>query len=175
MGKARLLCTINVIALLISPRLVRAQATPSISLTIGTANAAVQLGKPVIIKVVTTSVSDHDVTYWRENSSDQGGYVYKIIVHNDAGVAPADTELGKRFKELDNPGHNSSDVPPEAPVNRSGGWFKLKPGESTTDYVDVSRLVYFNKAGTYTIRLQRFDEDRKLNVQSNAINVTVGE
>lgn len=35
-----------------------------------TYNAAVQVGKPVKVKVITANVSDHDVTYWRENSLD---------------------------------------------------------------------------------------------------------
>lgn len=97
-------------------------------------------------------------------------YKYKIIVQNDAGVAPL---TPNSESEIDDPGHNSSDVPPDAPVNRSGGWFKLKPGENTTDYIDVSRLVDPNKPGTYTIRFHRFDEDSKLDVQSNVINVTL--
>jgi hypothetical protein len=129
----------------------------------------VKLGTPVQVTITLKNISEHDVSIWRENATDQGGYVYRVDIRDKKGTKPPDTKMGKGFKGLDDPAQATRDTPTE----RSGGWIKLKAGEARTEDVNVSKLYDLDQPGKYAIRFRHFDEETKAFVKSNTITVTV--
>lgn len=49
----------------------------------------------------------------------------------------------------------------------------MKPGETMTDRVNVSKVYDLTQPGRYTIQFQRLDPETKTFVKSNEITVTL--
>ena len=58
-------------------------------------------------------------------------------------------------------------------MKSSGGSTKMKPWETMTDRVNVSKLYDLTQPGRYTIQFQRLDPETKTFVKSNEITVTL--
>lgn len=139
--------------------------TATFSVTISPEKPTVKVGSPVWLVATIENKSDHDLPVYRVISSDtdQGGWVYTVDVRDDKGVARPETKF-YRFAQGRDP-----DV-----AKRTSVWAtKVKPGETTADRVNVSKLYDLNQPGKYTIQFQRLDPQTKTFVKSNEITVTV--
>ena len=139
--------------------------TASFSVTISPEELTVKAGSPVWVVATIENKSNHDVRVYRAISSDmdQGGWVYTVDVRDNKGVASPETRFYRIVQDRD----------PDVTMKKSGGSTKLKPGETMTDRVNVSKLYDLNQPGKYTIQFQRLDPETKTFVKSNEITVTV--
>jgi hypothetical protein len=167
-----------VVAFFITLVLARAQSSrsargshPRLSLTLSRSVDQIKTGFPVEVTVTLRNISDHTVSVWRENATDQGGHVYRVDVEDEKGSPAPDTKIGRGFKALDDP--QPVTTPTDTPLVSSGGWQPLEPGDFQTDKVNVSRLYDLSRPGKYSIQLRRFDEEFKNFIKSNGITVTV--
>ena len=141
----------------------------TIALTLSASEDMVKTGSPITVTVALKNVSDHEILYWRENTSDAGGSEYKVDVWDDKSFTARETKFGLALKGRS----DSTSLTPDTPVDSSGGWLTLKPGEGLTDKLNVSKLYDLSQPGKYSIQIRRFDEETKSFVKSNKITVTV--
>lgn len=147
-----------------------AQAASSpFSLTLSAGQSRVQVGFPVIVKIVAKNITNHKILLWWENAYDQGGFVYRADVRDDKNNLSPDTKFGRRVKSRG----VSPNMAPEDLMVGSGGYLPMKPGESRTDLVNVRKLCDLTHPGKYTIQVSRFDDESKTWVKSNFIGLTV--
>jgi hypothetical protein len=177
--KARLRDTIlSVIIVTLMPTILRAQgatrspAEPPFSLAITAAESPVKAGSPVVVKVVMRNRSDHDISVYRDNSSDQGGFTYNVSALDETGASAPETKFGKTVMN-----HETAQEQAQEPsvLFSSGGEINLAVGEAIKDRVDVTKLYDLHRPGRYSIQIQRFDLETKSYVKSNKITVTVAE
>lgn len=147
------------------------ETAAAFSLTISSPRDSIQVGSPVKVKVILTNISGHDISLWHENAEDQGGWVYKIDIHDERGRIPPETELGRRIRLNTT---DIADVTPEDFVgHRSGASSALGSGKTEIDMLNVSRLYNLTQPVKYTIQVERFDDISKTEVKSNTIVVSI--
>jgi hypothetical protein len=129
---------------------------PSFSVTIKAVHDTVQAKAPLMLEVVTANISDRDLTLWQRTAPDLAGWVYSADVRDESGNIPPSTAWGRRPM-----GEGS-----EALLN-------LKPGQTNTDIIDITQLYDFSQPGTYTIQVQRNDDENNLAIKSNTIKVII--
>lgn len=139
--------------------------TASFSVTITPEKPTVKVASPVWVVATVENKSNHDIPVYRAISGDmdQGGWVYTVDVRHDKGVASSETRFYRIVQDRD----------PDVTMKRSGGSTKVKPGETMTDRVNVSKLYDLTQPGRYTIQFQRLDPETKTFVKSNEITVTL--
>jgi hypothetical protein len=138
--------------------------TPAFSLTIQAKDHTIKTGSPVWVDVTERNNSDQILPLGRGKplTADQGGETFTVDVWNEKGMRPDETTFYRRKL-----GHLTLEERAEAPVPLGGGEVRfVKPGETTTDRIDVGRLYDLSRPGRYTIQVQ-------LPIQSNKITVTV--
>lgn len=148
-----------------------AQSTkPAFSLTISTTNSTVTLGSPVMVKVTMKNESEHNISVYTENTSDQGGFVYKADVWDEKGSTAPETKFGRSIQ-----GHDTPEELRREPyiIVTSGGEGSLAPGQTIIDQVNLNKLYDLSRPGKYTIRLRRFDLESNSFVLSNKVTVKV--
>ena len=132
--------------------------------------SATKAGSAVWVDVTMENKTDHDISVYRENTVDQGGFVYKTYVWDEKGAIVPETKFGKRIQDHDTPEER---VREPYVIVKSGGDANLKPGQKITDRVEVTKLYFLLHPGKYTIQLQRFDMESKSFLKSNKVTVTV--
>jgi len=135
-----------------------------VSLTIRALDRTVKAGSPVWVDVTEKNNSDKILSLGRGKplNMDQGREAFIVDVWNEKGMRPDETTLYR--KKL---GHLTPEERAEAQVPVGGGQARfVKPGETTTDRIDVGRLYDLSRPSTYTIQV-------RLPIESNKITVTV--
>jgi hypothetical protein len=135
----------------------QAAAMESFSLSVTPLNQRVQSGTRVVLEVVITNTSDHDLV---TGSMYQGGSnaSYQIDVKDGAGI---------RLKKRERPDDNGKGL--YRGVFRS----PLKPNESVRDLVNVTAFYDMRNPDEYTIQLSRqLEKDGPL-VKSNVVTITI--
>jgi hypothetical protein len=141
---------------------------PVSSLTVRAVRDVTPAGSPVLVDATLTNNSNHSISVWREK---QGSY--RVFVTDERGVRPPDRRLGYRNGRFD-----VTLVPPEKVaevLSGSGACVTVKPGETQTEGIEVSKLYDLSKPGKYTIQVERGDPESTVIVKSNAITVTVSK
>lgn len=133
---------------------------PSVSLTIKSKESVIKAGEPVLIEIITTNDSDHILRADTTSSDDPGGWIFEVDVKDEQGNSPAKTDFYRNIRGYSHPGGMYK-------------FIKLKPGEHTTDALNVAKLYDMAIPGQYTMRVRRFDLDIKGYAKSNEITVTV--
>jgi hypothetical protein len=143
---------------------------PLFSLTIAAEEPSVKAGSPVWVDATVENKSDRDISVYRENTPDQGGWTYKVDVWDEKGAMAAETRFGRMIQ-----GHIPAEELAREPyvIVGSGGYMPLYPGKTLTDRVNLSKLYDLGRPGRYTVQFQEFHEQSKLFVKSNKITVTV--
>jgi hypothetical protein len=121
----------------------------------------------VKINVTTKNVSAEEVQLLTDTRGTE--VVYKINVKDESGNVPPDGKFKRDLKGLENPADLSRDTPTHFGIY----FLTLKPGETVTDPLDISRMYDMTRPGKYTIQLERREEVRYTIVKSNVITVTV--
>jgi len=144
--------------------------SPAFKITLSTENDTVASGKPVQVKVTVTNVSEKRLTLVRNAVRDRGGFDYKFEVRNQEKDSPVpETRLHRAIKGRDDAAFRTS----ETPVSGSLVFSDMKPGQSITDTVDLSRLYDLAAPGKYVIRARRVDRQSGETVKSTPITITV--
>jgi hypothetical protein len=143
---------------------VESTAASAISLTIRVKDHIVKTGLPVWVDVTEKNNSSQILSVGRENpvTMDQGGRSFIVDVWNDAGVRSTESTFYRKMLGHLTPAEKTN----AEPRNYSGFTFLLKPGETITDRIDVSKLYDLSRPGIYRIQVQ-------LPIESNTIRVTV--
>lgn len=140
---------------------------PVTSVSIKAELDSAKVGFPVMVKVVLTNISNHDLTITREA---RGGDCL-FDVRDEKGILAPDT----RFGYIRN--HHVADPDPARinPQDLNVKFFSgiLKAGETDTWKLHVGQLYDLSRAGKYKILLRRMDDETKKTVESNAITVIV--
>ena len=138
---------------------------PAFTLTISTEQGTVAPGSKVIATVRLTNQSDRPLNFpW----SGFGGPdpSYRVEVRNGQGqLAPYTEDYGKRLRR---------EPPYDHIIGRSVG-YTVEKGATATEEIEVTKQYDFSTPGKYTIRVFHPDRDADINVQSNAITLTVTE
>jgi hypothetical protein len=136
------------------------QATPSppLSLEIAMLQDTVPAGTPTKVRVTTKNISAFDLEV-------ETGVAYMAYVNDDSGHTPPDTVLGHTYR------YHYQNSPDKAFYMETGiGSVALKPGETRTDTVDLSKLFDFSQPGKYTVRLRRM---YRASITSNTVSFTI--
>jgi len=167
----RTLVTIFTLAFLCAAGSVGAQSAKAcFSLMISADEPTVSSGSEIWLTITMENKSDHDISVYRENTPDQGGFVYKVDVHEDKGTTVPETKFGRRIQGHDTPEERARE--PYVTLT-SGGEQTLAPGKKMTDRININRLYALSRPGKYIIQVRRFDPENKAFVMSNKIIVTV--
>jgi hypothetical protein len=130
-------------------------------------------GFPVGFTVRTTNTSDHRILLRTLTATQEhAGYIYKIDVRDNDGVAPYDTQYGllAHNQDLSAPPALSTSAP-----RGDGQALSLKPGETWADCIMPRTVFALNKPGPYTIQVRRWDDETKTWVGSNIVTVTLDQ
>jgi len=159
MGAQLLNCRVAALLVLLG-LLCRAQTAqvPLFSLSIAARSASARTGSPIWVDVKIENNSRHPIAVYRAitEDMDQGGWVDKVDIRDENGQEPPQTEYAKRIE-----------------VGSDGGYIPLAPSKVFRESINVSKLYDLGRAGTYVIRIQRFDEETKTFVKSNEVRVVV--
>ncbi len=145
--------------------------SPPFTLTASAVNDLVKVGSAVVLNVTVTNTSNHEISIWKANSKDQGGYVYKVNVKIEKDSSPRETTFGRRIRL--HHGNLANITPDDYMVGASGAPLPLRPGKTRKDEVNVSRLYDLSQPGNYIVQVQLFDETTKIFVKSNNIMIKV--
>ncbi len=140
------------------------------SLTIKSVADVVKVGTPIQVDITLRNDSGQEIWVYRENSEDQGGFVYQATVWDEKMATVRETKFARALS-----GHITPEEAKGAPyvVVRSGAHMALGPGKTITARVNINRLCDIQQPGKYTIELKRFDLDTKSDVKSNKITITL--
>ena len=144
---------------------------PPFSLTIRAEQPTVKAGSPVWVHATMENKSDADLSVFRANAEDQGGWVYDVNARDEKGGKPPETHFYRRRQ-----GHLTPEEVDREPINifpGGGPTYPLKPGKTIEDRVNVSKLYDLSHPAKYTIQFRRLDPGSKSFVKSNEITVTV--
>jgi hypothetical protein len=138
---------------------------PSFSLTISTEHETVAPNSKVIVTTHLTNLSDRPLSFpW----SNFGGPdpSYRMDVRDSHGqLAPYTEDYGKRLRR---------EPPYDHMVGRSVG-YTVEKGKTITEEIEVTKQYVLSTPGSYTIRVFHPDREANIDVQSNAITLTVTE
>jgi hypothetical protein len=167
--KVTLLLEITVLMTLLGRATAQTRSSASFSLMIQAPSTVFKIGAPVELRIILKNTSDHEIQIWR-NALGQEGLVYKLDVKDEHGKVPPTTKFKESLKGLENPAY----LTPQTPIKISGAWVPLKPGNTLTDPINVSRL-YDLRPGRYSLQVQRLDDESKTTVKSNTVHVDLVE
>jgi prevent-host-death family protein len=143
-------------------------ALPGISLEITAIQETVDAGSPVLIKVVLTNISNHDLAM----TSDTRGFDFQIEVRDSKGALAPDTRLGYVWNG-NAPYVDPAKVSPQD-LDSSAVYGTLKAGATFTRQLNAAKLYQMNAPGKFTIQVRRRDPaNPSMIVKSNIIAVTV--
>jgi hypothetical protein len=147
-------------------------AEPALALRLTAPNPQLAVGSPIIVEVVETNTSAHDISVWRENRQDAGGHIYGVEVTNQQGTLPPETELGHYLN-----GHADKSQFDPYKISRygsgGGACMTLKPGASFTDKLNAARLYDLAVEGKYEIVVEAIDPLTYSRVKSNPVTVMI--
>jgi hypothetical protein len=146
-----------------------AQSTkPSFSVAVSANQRTVKSGSEIRVRIVLTNVSDKELATYQDGAT-RGELDYTIDVLDGNGKEPPETKYLRavRNKDAAEPGETTTLV-----VLRDAGMRSLKSKGTLTDILDLSKL-YDLQPGTYTLQVERTDEESKTVVKSNKITLTV--
>jgi hypothetical protein len=152
----------------------QSQTEPAFSLSITAPRDSVESGSEIRVKVVLTNTSSNEIHVPADKSRAAELAGYSFEVRDGENKTPLITRYywvvsgGKAPKEAIAPDDGKEFVV-------LGGWGEanVKPGKTTEDTADVSKLYDLRKPGKYAIHAERTDGISKTVVKSNTIVVTV--
>jgi len=151
---------------------------PPFSITISSPQQAWKMGSDVTVTVILTNTSSVPVFFGKSFAQDEGELFMDVEVKDDKGNPLPRTKYYRVLRHED-----AYDCERQANGECTlrvvgGGSVRkkfLKPNETATDGIVVSRLFDLSQPGKYTIRVQRRDESTKSLVTSTTITVRVSE
>ena len=139
---------------------------PTFAITISAEASTFKVGDPIIITIVTTNITRHDIQLDAVKSSDEAEFDSVINVRASSGIAVAKTRYGK-FMAGEADDHIS--VPTWSNVG-----IVLHSGEHQTETAQVDKIYQMTTPGIYSIQVERgWPQRPQLFARSNAITVTV--
>jgi hypothetical protein len=143
------------------------KSVSALSLTISATEAVVPSGSPVKVNIIMANTSDHEMLLWVMDAAERAGKVYRADVWDDNGDTLPDTRMNRILK------YNQAGCSNPCPeiVGGHGDYLALKPGETWSDQIDLTKLYDFSRPGRYHVQLER--TDNRTWIKSNTITVTV--
>jgi len=142
-------------------------APPPFSLTLSSSEKVIKAGSEARLEIVLKNTSNHEFSITKSNAEDRAESHYRIDVRDSKGRPVPDTEYAHTVWNL-----NSK---PTTQFVFSEVVHTLKPGESLTDVVVITKLYELSRPGKYTIRISR-EISRELGkgtVKSSPFTITV--
>jgi hypothetical protein len=162
---------------------------PSFSVATSATRAEVKIGTPIVLKLTMTNISDHDLRFsvrvlqcpplisrWVEVRQvqvqlyDSEGNPVPLTLYGGVVQGRSGEYASRRAKV---PLHGKGAREQGVGCGGGGTLGVLKPGESLTEDADLSKEFELRSPGRYTVYAQRWDEDRKAQVKSDRISLTV--
>ncbi len=145
------------------------KSVSALSLTISATEAVVPSGSPVKVNIIMANTSDHQMLLWVMDAAERAGKVYRADVWDDNGDTLPDTRMNRILK------YNLAGCSNPCPkiLGGHGDYLALKPGETSSDQIDLTKLYDFSQPGRYHVQVERAGEDNKTWIKSNTITVTV--
>ncbi len=135
---------------------------PATSLTISQVRDSLKIGSPILVRMILTNNSNHDISVGRDVRERD----YQVEVRDANGDLAVDTKYGHARNGHADP---NSFTPDEL---RSNVYcVNVKAGETSVFEVDVSKLYEIAKPGKYTVQLQKLDPVSVTIVKSNKITL----
>jgi hypothetical protein len=131
-----------------------ARAQPTVSITIHAKDRRVKVGSPVWVAVTEKNKSQRILAVGRERplDMDQGGVSFFVDIWDSNGVRAPESTFYRKILGHPTPTEKAA-LGPEQLRMSSGFAVLLKPGEKTTNRIDVGRLYDLTRPGKYTIQL----------------------
>jgi len=141
-------------------------AQPTVSVTIHAKDRSIRAGSPIWVDITQKNKSHNILPVGRERpiDMDQGGVSFLVDVRDSHGVRPPESTFYRRILGHLTPEEKAAIGPDQIQMFR-GTAILLKPGEKTTNRIDVGRLYDLTKPGKYTIQIAC--------VKSNKISVRI--
>lgn len=136
-------------------------ATQALSLKITTQQDTFKAGSPIILTVIETNISDHDILY----STVGHRRPFKLHIRDSKGAPVRETQEGMKADGTD-PNRKpfvGSVFPP----------FALHPGKTIQHNIVLSKEYDLDKLGTYTIQAIEHDPSSHTTVKSNKLTITI--
>jgi hypothetical protein len=122
----------------------------------------VSVGAPLKVQVKLTNTSKKSILV-SQDMTKKAEFFYTIYVHDAGGNEPVKTDRHRGFRREElSTGFTFNNFPVE-----------LEPGKSVQDETNITALYEIDRAGKYTIQVERLDNDSKTTVKSNTIIITV--
>jgi peptidyl-Lys metalloendopeptidase len=147
-----------------------AQAAPPLApftLSIASVSGSIKSGDQVKINATVRNTSSKDVQLLTDTRGTE--VIYRVDVKDEGAKAPPDGKLKRDLKGLEDPAY----LTPDTPTHFGVYVLTLKPGESITDPIIISKLYDMTRPGKYSIQVERRDENSYIFVKSNVITVTI--
>lgn len=143
--------------------------TRELSFRLSSPPGEVKSGEKAFVTLTETNVSKSAVKIWVENTSDPGGIIFPIEVRDENGKLRPEGHFSLALRGLKNPKY----LTPETPINGSGGCVPLRPGESRSYRIELTRLYDMRTPGTYTATLVDNRAGHPVKGLSNSVSVKV--
>jgi hypothetical protein len=137
-----------------------------ISLSLSAVHDSIKAGSPVLMKVVLKNKSDHDLSVFLLDAAGENQYLAEV--YDEKRQVPTETEHGKIIN-----GHVPNELLKPKDMTFNFACFAMKPGETITHDLNLSRIYNFDKPGKYEIQVQRGAPESLDYVKSNKVTVTV--
>jgi hypothetical protein len=167
-------CTWLVLVLMALPVQQSAQSVPqsssaSFSVTLKMSQTVVHLGSEIKIEAVLTNQSNHEKWFGIDGGGLRGEFTYEIGTLDHEGHEPSKTQYFHAVRGEDSP---SPDGKTQLVLTRRMTQRPVKPGDSLTEFISFNKL-YDLKPGTYTVQVERADDETKTVVKSNVVTITI--
>ena len=133
----------------------------------------VKTGISITLKATLTNRSDHDITI----GYDRNRGMFEVDVFDESGKSAPDKRPGYRNGRVDLEQLARTTSPEEliksGLLTRNFVWTTLKPGETVSETVEVSKYYDMTKPGAYKVLVQRPDPETKGILKSSPIDLTV--
>ena len=136
------------------------------SIAISAPQTVVKSGSDVTVNIALTNASGDKINVGQDVSR-KGEFHYQFDIRDGKRNHATKT---KYFRSL-----RGDEVGRGAVIMRGTIIRTLQPGQTLLDEVNLTKLFDLNQPGKYTIQVERRDEDSKIVVKSNVIEVTVTE
>ena len=138
----------------------------SIKLTISSAKNTFRVGEEIRIKIEATNISNSSIALSRDISG-KGELSYHTSVLAEGDGEPATTRYHKALRG-ETMNNRSIMITPGSSVLQA-----IRPSESAIESINLSSLYKLSNPGIYIVRVERKDPATKIQVASNALEITL--
>jgi hypothetical protein len=142
------------------------QPAPEFSITVDPPAAPMRLGSPIAVVVTVTNISGREIYLATDKSPNAAYKDFSYLLERDG------REVETTFFHRVMTGRQRADDPPQI-WGGSSIALPHPPGKIYVMTIDLKRLYEITEAGSYTLKVSRFDENTKTSVHSNRVTLKI--